>query len=141
MPKPGFLQQQWAELLPHLESGAISPVLGQTYPLREAAKGLADLDERRARSAENRSAAARECRMADGMRIEVFANLGSLADAKTAVANGAEGCGLLRTEFLFLDRDTVVPTLYPRLADFASLAARFDPAARFRNPYLARLLP
>lgn len=49
MPKPGFLQQQWADLLPHLESGAIDPVLGQTYPLREAAKGLADLDERRAR--------------------------------------------------------------------------------------------
>jgi NADPH2:quinone reductase len=49
MPKPGFLQQQWAELLPHLESGAIDPVLGQNYPLREAASGLADLDERRAR--------------------------------------------------------------------------------------------
>lgn len=42
---------------------------------------------------------------------------------------------------LFLDRDRLVPALYPRLADFASLAARFDPAARFRNPYLTRLLP
>ena len=40
----------------------------------------------------------------DGTRIEVFANLGSVADAKVAVAEGAEGCGLLRTEFLFLDR-------------------------------------
>lgn len=40
----------------------------------------------------------------DGSRIEVFANLGSLADARAAVAEGAEGCGLLRTEFLFLDR-------------------------------------
>jgi phosphocarrier protein FPr/phosphocarrier protein len=42
---------------------------------------------------------------ADGTRIEVFANLGSVADAEVAVAEGAEGCGLLRTEFLFLDRD------------------------------------
>jgi phosphocarrier protein FPr/phosphocarrier protein len=66
----------------------------------------AELRLRRARSAENRSAAARECRMADGTRIEVFANLGSLVDARAAVANGAEGCGLLRTEFLFLSRDT-----------------------------------
>jgi phosphocarrier protein FPr/phosphocarrier protein len=41
---------------------------------------------------------------ADGQRIEVFANLGSVADATLAVAQGAEGCGLLRTEFLFLDR-------------------------------------
>jgi phosphocarrier protein FPr/phosphocarrier protein len=43
---------------------------------------------------------------ADGTRIEVFANLGSVAEAKTAIAEGAEGCGLLRTEFLFLDRDS-----------------------------------
>ena len=41
---------------------------------------------------------------ADGTRIEVFANVGSVAEALAAVRNGAEGCGLLRTEFLFLDR-------------------------------------
>ncbi|MGN6867395.1 MAG: phosphoenolpyruvate--protein phosphotransferase [Solirubrobacteraceae bacterium] len=40
----------------------------------------------------------------DGTRIEVFANLGSAAEAAKAVENGAEGVGLLRTEFLFLDR-------------------------------------
>jgi multiphosphoryl transfer protein len=49
-------------------------------------------------------AAQRECRTADGVRIEVFANVGSVAEAQAAVRNGAEGCGLLRTEFLFLDR-------------------------------------
>jgi phosphoenolpyruvate-protein phosphotransferase len=52
-----------------------------------------------------RANAQRECRTADGVRIEVFANLGSLADAKLAIAQGAEGCGLLRTEFLFLERE------------------------------------
>jgi len=40
----------------------------------------------------------------DGTRIELFANLGSLDDAIAGVRAGAEGCGLLRTEFLFLDR-------------------------------------
>jgi len=40
----------------------------------------------------------------DGARIETFANLGSLDDAVAAAKAGAEGCGLLRTEFLFLDR-------------------------------------
>ena len=40
----------------------------------------------------------------DGARIELFANLGSLDDAVAAAQAGAEGCGLLRTEFLFLDR-------------------------------------
>jgi multiphosphoryl transfer protein len=48
--------------------------------------------------------AAEPCRMADGTRIEVFANIGSQTDADQALANGAEGCGLLRTEFLFLER-------------------------------------
>ncbi len=40
----------------------------------------------------------------DGVRIEVFANIATAADARDAVQLGAEGCGLLRTEFLFLDR-------------------------------------
>ena len=56
------------------------------------------------RQAALRTAAALDCRTADGERIEVFANVGSLAEAQAAVAAGAEGCGLLRTEFLFLDR-------------------------------------
>lgn len=42
----------------------------------------------------------------DGRRIEVAANVGNLADARRAVENGAEGIGLLRTEFLFLTRST-----------------------------------
>ena len=42
----------------------------------------------------------------DGLRVEVFANIGSTQDAQNAVKNGAEGVGLLRTEFLFLTRET-----------------------------------
>jgi phosphoenolpyruvate-protein phosphotransferase len=47
--------------------------------------------------------AAAECRLSDGTRVEVFANLGAVAEAQVAVAQGAEGCGLLRTEFLFAE--------------------------------------
>ena len=42
---------------------------------------------------------------ADGQRVEICANLGSVEDARSAMAFGAEGCGLLRTEFLFLNRE------------------------------------
>jgi multiphosphoryl transfer protein len=42
----------------------------------------------------------------DGHRVEVFANIGGVNDARGAVQNGAEGVGLLRTEFLFLTRET-----------------------------------
>jgi phosphocarrier protein FPr len=40
----------------------------------------------------------------DGYQIEVAANAGNVHDAEAAVKNGAEGIGLLRTEFLFLTR-------------------------------------
>ncbi len=42
--------------------------------------------------------------LADGERIEVFANIGGVDDARLAVEFGAEGVGLLRTEFLYLER-------------------------------------
>ncbi|SMF18397.1 phosphocarrier protein FPr [Azospirillum oryzae] len=61
---------------------------------------------RAARREENRRTSREECRMADGTRIEVFANLGRVSDAPGAVVEGAEGCGLLRTEFLFLERQS-----------------------------------
>jgi multiphosphoryl transfer protein len=40
----------------------------------------------------------------DGTRIEVLANVGKAQDSQTAAENGAEGIGLLRTEFLFVSR-------------------------------------
>lgn len=52
----------------------------------------------------------------DGAPIEVFANLGSVNEARAAFAAGAEGCGLLRTEFLFLDRATPPDEEEQRLA-------------------------
>ncbi len=42
----------------------------------------------------------------DGVRVEVAGNIGSMAEAGRVVEFGGEGVGLLRTEFLFLDRLT-----------------------------------
>ena len=42
----------------------------------------------------------------DGHRVEVVGNIGKAAEAAAAVEAGAEGIGLMRTEFLFLERDT-----------------------------------
>jgi phosphoenolpyruvate-protein kinase (PTS system EI component) len=52
----------------------------------------------------------------------VFANLGSVAEAEAAVAAGAEGCGLLRTEFLFIDRDSA-PSEAEQLDVYQGIAA------------------
>jgi NADPH2:quinone reductase len=45
--RPGYAAGQWAELLPHLRSGALDPPLGARYPLEKAAEALAQIDERR----------------------------------------------------------------------------------------------
>lgn len=62
---------------------------------------------------------------ADGRRIEVGANVGTVEEAVAAFEDGAEGIGLFRTELMFLDRDEP-PTeeeQYAILAATARLAA------------------
>ena len=78
-----------------------------------------------ARRAAALQAAQAPCFTADGARIEVFANAGALADAEAAVANGAEGCGLLRTEFLFLDRSDA-PSEDEQCAAYQAIADAFE---------------
>lgn len=43
----------------------------------------------------------------DGHQVEVCANIGTVRDVVGAERNGAEGVGLYRTEFLFMDRDSL----------------------------------
>lgn len=69
--------------------------------LAEATNLQTQLQQQRAAAAQ---AAADPAITPDGHRVEVVANIGGLADAQKAMAAGAEGVGLLRTEFLFLDR-------------------------------------
>jgi multiphosphoryl transfer protein len=99
------------ESLLDIESGA--PVvldadagsLRAAPPAGELAVAERELATRHATRARELATAQQPGRLASGERIEVFANLvGTVADASLAVAQGAEGCGLLRTEFLFLER-------------------------------------
>ncbi len=46
MVRPGYLQEQWAALLPMMESGVIDPPIGATYDLDDFGRALADLDDR-----------------------------------------------------------------------------------------------
>lgn len=47
MTRPGYLQDQWAALLPMLESGVVKPPIGATYDLDEVTRALVDMEERR----------------------------------------------------------------------------------------------
>lgn len=72
---------------------------------------LADLTDRRAvreaARARERAAADEPAVTTDGHPVAVMANVGRAADADAAVRAGAEGVGLVRTEFVFLGRDTL----------------------------------
>jgi NADPH:quinone reductase len=48
LPRAGYLQQQWADLLPGIGSGVFAPPIGHRLPLEQAAEALALMDERRA---------------------------------------------------------------------------------------------
>jgi multiphosphoryl transfer protein len=82
--------------------------------------------ENRAADAARRRAGARArahepASTTDGVEIAVGANLGSVADAEQAAANGADLAGLVRTEFLFLDR-SAPPDVDEQVAVYRDLA-------------------
>jgi len=64
-------------------------------------------------------------RTADGHRVELLANVGDPHDAAAAAAAGAEGVGLLRTEFAFLDR-TDAPTHREQVAAYRTVLEAFS---------------
>jgi multiphosphoryl transfer protein len=77
--------------------------------------------EMAAQETKYRAAAGEPAFTVDGARIEVAANLGSRADATAAVVEGADSAGLVRTEFLFLNRDQA-PDLQEQVAEYLAIA-------------------
>jgi NADPH2:quinone reductase len=48
LPRPGYLHEQWTQLLGHIKSGALDPPIGGTYPVQRAAEAVAALEQRHA---------------------------------------------------------------------------------------------
>ena len=71
----------------------------------------------------------------DGRRIEVLANIGGLEDATRIAALGGEGVGLLRSEFLFLDRRDA-PTEEEQFETYKAIAEALGPG----RPLIIRTL-
>ncbi|PZE75117.1 phosphoenolpyruvate--protein phosphotransferase [Curtobacterium sp. MCBD17_013] len=113
--------------------GAADLVDGQTVVV-DAAAGVVVTDPdpdlvtaTEARIAERLAAADRPVTpgaLADGTLVPLLANLGNPADAAGAVALGAEGVGLFRTEFLFLDSPTA-PTVEAQRQAYVQLLSAF----------------
>lgn len=47
MARPGYMQRQWHNLMPMIESGVVKPPIGATYEFADFGQALVDLDERR----------------------------------------------------------------------------------------------
>lgn len=79
-------------------------------PAESKTKSFVSREERaKEEQEEARQAAQSPAVNADGERVEIVANIGGVLDAPLGVRNGAEGVGLFRTEFLYLDR-SALPT-------------------------------
>ena len=92
---------------------AMGPTLARvpegSHVLLDATAGVLVVDpgeraQARALAQAKSAGEAGECVTREGERIILLANLGGLNDVEGALSAGAGGCGLLRTEFLFLDR-------------------------------------
>ncbi|MBC7753794.1 MAG: phosphoenolpyruvate--protein phosphotransferase [Moraxellaceae bacterium] len=65
----------------------------------------------------------------DGHKIDVFANIGNISECEQALQNGAEGVGLLRSEFLFLDR-TTAPSEAEQTQQYQKIIASFNQGSK-----------
>ena len=92
---------------------------------------LAALAEERAALDEYRRV---EASTSDGRRIEVAANLGSASEAEDALEWGAEGVGLFRTEFLFMERESL-PSEDEQYEAYSAVARAFG-----EKPVIVRTL-
>ncbi len=63
----------------------------------------------------------------DGVRVTLSANVEQAGDTEAVLASGAEGVGLFRTEYLFINRDTL-PTEEEQLASYRQVAAALKPS-------------
>jgi len=76
---------------------------------------------------------------ADGRFVQVFANVGDLESARAAGEQGAEGIGLLRTEFLFGGR-SIFPNEQEQFDSYVDLFRAFADAALLGKTIIARTL-
>ncbi|PRY68833.1 phosphoenolpyruvate--protein phosphotransferase [Glaciihabitans tibetensis] len=105
-----------------------------TIVVADAATGVVTVDPTAEQRAEVEAAIARRLEvaaapltngvLADGTLVPLLANLGSPKEAANAVELGAEGVGLFRTEFLFLDSKTA-PTVEEQEKQYTELLAAF----------------
>ncbi|MCU1482945.1 MAG: phosphoenolpyruvate--protein phosphotransferase [Subtercola sp.] len=114
--------------------GGAEELVDGTFVVLDAGSGTVNTEPSDADLAEARAAIAARAAvtaaplsagaLADGTLVPLLANLGSADGAEEAVALGAEGVGLFRTEFLFLDA-TEAPSVEAQVAEYERMLRAF----------------
>ena len=98
------------KILKNGDSIAINGTSGEIYinPTEEEKQKLIDLEKQlEEEKVELEKYKKQESVTRDGIKVKLYANIGLPADAKIALNNTAEGVGLFRSEFLYMDSDTM----------------------------------
>ena len=122
-------QQQGQAVVLDADGGRLE-LMPNAERLAEVHQAQLDHQQRRA---EQQAQAHTPALTLDGLQIEVAANVAFSAEAADALANGADGVGLLRTEFLFVDRNTAPDEEEQRAAYQAVLDAMGDKSVIIRT--------
>ncbi|MGK5681267.1 phosphoenolpyruvate--protein phosphotransferase [Actinoplanes sp. URMC 104] len=102
-----------------LDGGTGEVAVAPSGPVLAAFRARAE--QHRARRGDARASAGEPAVTRAGVRIAVGANIGSLEEARAASENGADLAGLVRTEFLFLGRESA-PGVDEQVAVYRGLA-------------------
>lgn len=112
----------------------------QPDEIQQAAFSAAmDEQQRRKHSQQKDHWHTRPGKTADGQEVFIHANVGDAAGAREAAEKGAQGIGLLRTEFLFGQRSTF-PNEQEQLEGYIAVFRAFAEQARFQKTIVARTL-
>ena len=129
--------------------GVVARVAPETPVMVDGEKGVVVVDPdpqrvaryhrsvRRREARDSGLAATRElpCETRDGVRITLLANIELLEEIELARRFGAEGVGLYRSEFLYIERDPELPDEEAHLATYRGLVEAMQP-----NPVVVRTL-
>ena len=118
----GITAQSQEGLLAVIRGSSGEVWLAPTAQRLEKARREQDNLDRQSKLA--RAQAMEDARTQDGKALNVYANLASLEDAQQALRHGAEGVGLVRSEFLFMD-SVQAPSEQSQYESYTQIAAAF----------------
>ena len=110
------------------ETVAINGILGEIYinpTPEEKQKLLAIQNELNVEKLELEKYKNEKTITKDGTKVHLYSNIGILKDVELAIKNTAEGIGLFRSEFLYMDSDTM-PTEENQFEVYKSVAEKMN---------------